>query len=116
MGAFLTTLVRSRAIDRLRRRTRRVRLLRAQWEAAPPLEPTKMPQDRVAEAQSAVRVRAALDELSGDERRVLEMSYYKGLTQAEIAEDLGIPLGTVKSWCRRGLMTLKRSLADLVDT
>ena len=31
-------------------------------------------------------------------------------------EDLGIPLGTVKSWCRRGLMTLKRSLADLVDT
>jgi len=116
VGAFLTTLVRSRAIDRLRRRTRRVRLLRAQWEAAPPLEPAKMPQDRIAEAQSAQRVRAALDELSGDERRVLEMSYYKGLTQAEIAEDLGIPLGTVKSWCRRGLIALKRSLADLVDT
>ena len=102
VGAFLTTLVRSRAIDRLRRRTRRVRLLRAQWEAAPPLEPAAMPQDRIAEAQSALRV--------------LEMSYYKGLTQAEIAEDLGIPLGTVKSWCRRGLIALKRSLADLVDT
>jgi len=116
VGAFLTTLVRSRAIDRLRRRTRRVRLLRAQWEAAPPLEPAAMPHDRLAEAQSAQRVRAALEALSGDERRVLEMSYYKGLTQAEIAEDLGIPLGTVKSWCRRGLIALKRSLGDLVDT
>jgi len=116
VGAFLTTLVRSRAIDRLRRRTRRVRLLRAQWEAAPPLEPAAMPHDRLAEAQSAQRVRAALEALSGDERRVLEMSYYKGLTQAEIAEDLGIRLGTVKSWCRRGLIALKRSLADLVDT
>jgi len=116
VGAFLTTLVRSRAIDRLRRRTRRMRLLRAQWEAAPPAEPPALPQDRVALAECAVRVRSALADLPDTERRALELAYYQGLTQAEIAEDLGVPLGTVKSWCRRGLIALKRSLGDLVDS
>jgi RNA polymerase sigma-70 factor (ECF subfamily) len=43
------------------------------------------------------------------------MAYFQGLTQAEIAEDLQTPLGTVKSWCRRGLLTMKKSLGDLVE-
>jgi RNA polymerase sigma-70 factor, ECF subfamily len=115
VGAFLTTLVRSRGIDRLRRRTRRTRLLRAQWEVAPPPVQPPLPQDRVALAECAGRVRAALGDLPETERRALEMAYYQGLTQAEIAEDLGVPLGTVKSWCRRGLMSLKRTLGDLVE-
>jgi len=115
VGAFLTTLVRSRGIDRLRRRTRRTRLLRAQWEAAPPAVPPPLPQDRVALAECAGRVRAALGDLPETERRALEMAYYQGLTQAEIADDLGVPLGTVKSWCRRGLISLKRTLGDLVE-
>ncbi len=116
LGAFLTTLVRSRAIDRLRRRGRRVRLLRAQWESAPPPEPPPTPLDRVSEERSAERVRRALADLPVQERRALEMAYYQGLTQAEIADELGAPLGTVKSWCRRGLVGLKTTLADLVDT
>jgi RNA polymerase sigma-70 factor, ECF subfamily len=115
LGAFLTTLVRSRAIDRLRRRTRRVRLLRTQWESAPAPEPPPMPADRVAQAEYAARVRRALGALPEQERRALEMAYYQGLSQAEIAQDLGAPLGTVKSWCRRGLLSLKSALADLVD-
>jgi RNA polymerase sigma-70 factor (ECF subfamily) len=105
VGAFLTTLVR----------TRRVRLLRAQWENAPPPERPSLPHDRVAEAEHAKRVRDALAALPDTERRALEMAYYRGLTQAEIAEDLAVPLGTVKSWCRRGLLTMRRALADLVD-
>lgn len=116
LGAFLTTLVRSRAIDRLRRRTRRVRLLRAQWESAPPPEPPATPLDRLAEQRAADRVRHALGELAPAERRALEMAYYQGLTQTEIAEELGAPIGTVKSWCRRGLIALKVALGDLVDT
>ena len=116
LGAFLTTLVRSRAIDRLRRRGRRVRLLRAQWESAPPPEPPATPLDRLAEERCAERVRRALAGLPAQEHRALEMAYYQGLTQGEIAEELGAPLGTVKSWCRRGLIELKKALADLVDT
>jgi RNA polymerase sigma-70 factor (ECF subfamily) len=115
LGAFLTTLVRSRAIDRLRRRGRRVRLLRAQWESAPPPEGPATPLDRLAQEQCAGRVRRALADLPAQERRALEMAYYQGLTQAEIAEELGAPLGSVKSWCRRGLIGLKTALGELVD-
>jgi RNA polymerase sigma-70 factor (ECF subfamily) len=113
LGAFLTTVTRSRAIDRLRRRGRSVRLLRASWETAPPPEPPPTPLDRLATEEYAVRVRAAMAELSENERRALELVYYRGLTQAEAAADLGAPLGTVKSWCRRGLLGLRERLGDL---
>jgi RNA polymerase sigma-70 factor (ECF subfamily) len=104
IGAFLTTLVRSRAIDRLRRRSRSVRLLRDQWASAPAPELPATPLDRVSTAQCSARVRQALAGLPENERRVVELAYYRGLTQTEIADELGAPLGSVKSWCRRGLI------------
>lgn len=115
IGAYLTTVVRTRAIDRLRRRTRRVRLLRDWHAATPPVDPTPSPLERLSSAESSERVRAALATLPENERRALEMAYFQGLTQAEIADDLGAPLGTVKSWCRRGLITMKKALGDLVE-
>jgi RNA polymerase sigma-70 factor, ECF subfamily len=115
IGAFLTTLVRSRAIDRLRRRSRSVRLLRDQWASAPAPELPATPLDRVSTAQCSARVRQALADLPDNERRVVELAYYRGLTQTEIADELGAPLGSVKSWCRRGLIGLKRALGELVE-
>ena len=115
IGAFLTTMVRSRAIDRLRRRSRSVRLLRAQWTEAPAPELPPTPLDRVSTAQCSARVRRALAELPDNERRVVELAYYRGLTQSEIADELGAPLGSVKSWCRRGLIGLKNALGELVE-
>src|SRR5947208_1813460 len=64
---------------------------------------------------SAPSVPNAVAGLPANERRALEMVYYKGLTQAEIAATLDTPLGTVKSWCRRGLLGLRAALADLVE-
>ena len=116
LGAFLTTFVRSRAIDRLRQRTRSLRLIRAEWAAAPLPELPLTPLDRVSTAQCAARVRKALAELPESERRILEMAYYRGLTQAEIAEELGVPLGSVKTWCRRGLIHLRAALGQLTGT
>jgi RNA polymerase sigma-70 factor, ECF subfamily len=115
VGAFLTTVTRTRAIDRLRRRTRRVRLLREHHAATPVVEPTPSPLERVSLAECSERVRGALATLGANERRALEMAYFQGLTQAEIADDLGVPLGTIKSWCRRGLLAMKVSLGDLVE-
>ena len=115
LGAFLTTLTRSRAIDRLRSRGRRLRLLRASWQSAPPPDRPAGPADRIATRESSARVRTAMAELPANERRALEMVYYQGLTQAEIAATLDAPLGTVKSWCRRGLLGLRAALADLVE-
>jgi RNA polymerase sigma-70 factor, ECF subfamily len=115
LGAFLTTLTRSRAIDRLRSRGRRLRLLRASWQSAPPPDRPAGPADRIATRESSARVRNAMAELPANERRALEMVYYQGLTQAEIAATLDAPLGTVKSWCRRGLLGLRDALGDLVE-
>ena len=113
VSAFLTTMTRSRAIDRLRRRGRSVRLLKTWHEATPPAPAPTTPFDRVSMAHCAERVRSALAELPEAERRVVELAYFKGLSQAEIADDLDTPLGTVKSRSRRALMTLKRALQDL---
>ena len=115
LGAFLTTVTRSRAIDRLRGRGRHLRLLRSSWLSAPSPDPSPAPVDRIATRECSERVRSALAELPASERRVLEMVYYQGLTQAEIAATLDAPLGTVKSWCRRGLLGLRAALADLVE-
>jgi RNA polymerase sigma-70 factor (ECF subfamily) len=115
VGAYLTTVTRTRAIDRLRRRTRRVRLLREHHTATPVPVATPTPIDRISDAECSRRVRDALASLPENERRALEMSYFQGLTQTEIAEDLQAPLGTVKSWCRRGLLAMKKSLGDLVE-
>jgi RNA polymerase sigma-70 factor (ECF subfamily) len=113
VSAFLTTMTRSRAIDRLRRRGRSVRLLKTWHEAAPVAPPPATPFERLSLQRCAERVRGALAALPEAEREVLELAYFKGLSQAEIAADLGAPLGTVKSRARRALMALKRGLEDL---
>jgi RNA polymerase sigma-70 factor (ECF subfamily) len=115
LRAFLTTVVRSRAIDRLRRRARSLRLLRGEWESRPPPELPMTLFDGVSTEECSLRVRHALAELPDRERCALEMAYYQGLTQGEIAETLGAPLGSVKSWCRRGLVRLKDALGKLVE-
>jgi RNA polymerase sigma-70 factor (ECF subfamily) len=92
-----------------------VRLLREHHVATPVPAALPTPVERLTQAECSGRVRQALAELPDNERRALEMAYFQGLTQAEIAEDLQTPLGTVKSWCRRGLLTMKKSLGDLVE-
>jgi RNA polymerase sigma-70 factor, ECF subfamily len=114
LAAYLISLTRSRAIDRLRRGGRHLRLLRQWHESEPALDSVETPHQAMADAQVSHRVRAALADLSGREREVIELSYYRGMTQAEIADHLGAPLGSVKSWARRGLLTLRDNLQDLL--
>jgi RNA polymerase sigma-70 factor, ECF subfamily len=110
--AFLVTRTRSRAIDRLRRGGRHLRLLK-HWHVSEPPDAAVTPHQVAASRELAQRVRAALSELSEREREVIELSYYRDMTQAEIAEHLQAPLGSVKSWARRGLSRLHGILKDL---
>ena len=115
LAGLLATMTRTRAIDRLRARGRKLRLLQDLHRAAPPAEMGFDPLERLSLGQCADRVRAALAELPEVQRKVLELAYYRGLTQSEIAADLDASLGTVKSWARRGLQSLARALGDLIE-
>jgi RNA polymerase sigma factor (sigma-70 family) len=105
-STWILTVVHRRAVDLVRREERR----RGEpLEAAP--EPTSGPADEDATLRERrAAVQAALTELPGDQRQALELAYYGGLTQSELAERLGVPLGTVKSRMFAGLGRLRELL------
>jgi RNA polymerase sigma factor (sigma-70 family) len=71
-------------------------------------DPAASPEERLAARQREARVRGALRQLSREQARVLQLSYFTESPHSEIARELGIPLGTVKSRIRRALITLRR--------
>src|SRR5262245_6419453 len=99
--AWVCTMTRTRAIDRLRRRAAR----REEPGDAMPLAA------QTPATEETLAVRKALDGLSEDQRRALELAYYEGLTQSEIADRLGEPLGTVKTRIRTAMIRLREALA-----
>jgi RNA polymerase sigma factor (sigma-70 family) len=114
-GAFRTfflSLVHHRAVDAIRREER----LRARQERAANLEPLEVedPVESVADEDLVARrrheVRAALGTLPPEQRQVLEMAYFGGMTQVRIARELGVPLGTVKTRTFAALRKLRALL------
>jgi RNA polymerase sigma-70 factor (ECF subfamily) len=101
--AWICTLARTRALDRLRRRVSR---REEPAEAAPGTTATPRNVEVLA-------VRQALEDLSVNQRRALELAYYEGLTQSEIAERLGEPLGTIKTRIRTAMIRLRDALGPL---
>ena len=107
---WLVTLARSRAIDRLRALDSRQRAATASAaEASEVVSDASL--DAFRSEQREI-VRAALAELTEDQRRTLLLAYEEGLTQSEIAARLNQPLGTVKTRTRSGLMKLRELLRD----
>jgi RNA polymerase sigma-70 factor, ECF subfamily len=111
--AWAITLVRHRAIDRSRMRRRRAELLAASTPedlglSDAPGGGADLSAERGDDAQ---RVRAAVANLPAEQKRALELAFFGGLTQEQIAQTLQEPLGTVKARIRRGLLKLRESLA-----
>jgi RNA polymerase sigma-70 factor, ECF subfamily len=117
MQAFLMVLTRSRAIDRIRKGRSQTSSLQ-KWSQSianiPSAASTNNSMEKIANHEISEQVRSALENLPEKHRRVLEMAYYEGRSQSEIAQDLGIPLGTIKSWARQGLISLKKVLMHVV--
>lgn len=110
------SLTRNRAIDRLRSLQRRGRLreeLEKEAAAAEPATPADT-RDELFAAETSRVVREAVLKLSDQQRQAIEMAYFSGLTQNEIAEKLDEPLGTIKARIRRGMLKLREILADAV--
>jgi RNA polymerase sigma-70 factor, ECF subfamily len=114
LSAFLITMTRSRAIDKIRSRGRRLKFLTHWGQTIPTETPSPTLPEQMSLAECSQYVRNALAQLPDKQRQVLELAYYKDLSQMEIAALLDTPLGTVKTWARKGLVTLKGALHDLI--
>ena len=106
---WAATIARRRAVDRVRsEQSLRDRQLR---DAAAPAGVPDSPPDVVIDALDRDRARRALTELSEAQRQALELAYFDGLTHVEIAERLGVALGTVKTRIRDGMIRLRGLMA-----
>ena len=113
MLVYLMTLTRSRSIDRQRQ-------LKSQWQRIQrwfygfPTQNHSNSMDKIALKEISQQVRDAIAKLPEKHKQVLELSYFDGLSQSQIANRLKMPLGTVKTYKRKGLLKLRELLQDLV--
>lgn len=109
--AWAATLTRNRAIDHVRMHRRREEILR---ESAGELQPVAGELCDAGDAlwilERAATVRRTMADLPSEQRTALELAFFSGLTQQEIAERTVAPLGTVKARIRRGLLRLRENL------
>jgi RNA polymerase sigma-70 factor (ECF subfamily) len=111
VGAWIMMLARSRAIDRLR--ARNSRLPRDPDPAEPALSDD--PSNQINSAERRAKVAHALTALNESERDLLRLAYFSDLSQSEIADRTGLPLGTVKTRMRTGLLRLRDALRGSID-
>ena len=110
--AWLVTMARNTAIDRIRQKRAQPKTFSFEPEETPePASGDASPEERTAMGQRRRKVQALLNELPAEQREALIMAYFAGLSHAELAARLGQPLGTVKSRIRMGLLRL-RSLVE----
>jgi RNA polymerase sigma factor (sigma-70 family) len=107
-STWLMTLVHRRAVDLVRREDRR----KTDVLDDTPVASDETTDERVEIREERRRVQTALARLPPDQREALELAYYGGLSQSELAERLGVPLGTVKSRMFAGLSKLRDLLAE----
>ena len=116
LGPWLLAVARNRAIDYVR--SSGGKMARGSLE----LEYAEQPavfvnfEAQVLTQDRARRVRAALEKLNENQRHVIELAYFEGLSQTEMAERIGQPLGTVKTWVRTALKNLREDLGEKAVT
>jgi RNA polymerase sigma-70 factor (ECF subfamily) len=116
LGPWLLAVARNRAIDYVRSSGGKMSRGAMELEAAEHpavfvnFEAEVLSQDR------ARRVRGAMDRLNENQRHVIELAYFEGLSQSEMAERMGQPLGTVKTWVRTALKNLRDDLGEKAIT
>jgi RNA polymerase sigma-70 factor, ECF subfamily len=113
LGPWLLAVARNRAIDYLRSASGRERNALELEEVDHPSLYTDMERDILA-SDKARMIRAALEKLAPKQREVIELAYFEGLTQTEMAERMGQPLGTVKTWVRTALKNLREEFGEAV--
>jgi len=123
---WLTSIARNRAIDSLRRNQSRPQTQGSSaYDGAADAEDDSVydtvadsapgPLDLLSQASDARELAACMEQLSAPQRQSLALAFYQGLSHAEVAEQMQQPLGSVKSWVRRALLSLKDCLERAVQ-
>lgn len=105
---WLATIARNRSIDW--RRAQTVRRSMPIDDAPPLLDPAPLASDTMLREEDSHRLHGCLNGLEQRQREAIRTAFFEGVSYAELAERQGIPLGTMKSWVRRGLAKLKECL------
>jgi len=116
--SWLVTLARNKAIDRIRSKDYKTQKKASQDVDAPEffLKGDKFdPLETTIFSDRTELVKRALDKIPESQSEVLKIAYYRGLTQREISEQLEIPLGTVKTRMRQGMIKLKDILGEFIS-
>jgi RNA polymerase sigma-70 factor (ECF subfamily) len=112
VGPWLMAVARNRAIDYLRSQGRRI-------QSSVEFNETEHPslfanlQTEMLQFDVIKRMKTALERLDGKQRKAIELAYFEGMSQTEIAEHMGQPLGTVKTWVRKALQQLREELGGV---
>ena len=112
VSSWLITLTRSRAIDFLRSRKKNGANAESSSDSAPDLQDWRPGPEQISlQGERATLLHAALQELAPERREAVELAYFSGLTHSEIADRTSLPLGTVKTRIRQGMMHLRELLS-----
>jgi RNA polymerase sigma-70 factor, ECF subfamily len=114
LTVFLLTITRSRALNRIKQQGSQQNLSQRVGNYLP-VAHSNPGMDAATLTELRERMSSALQELPANQKQVLEMGYYQGKSQSEIAQELYLPLGTVKTRSRQGLLKLRQFLQDLVE-
>ena len=115
LTTWLSTLARSRSIDRIRREKSQERRKDAVSRDVEVAFAQAGPDEYVALGERGSLIRKALSDLPADQRQVIEIAYFEGLSQSEIAARLNTPLGTVKTRIRQGMIRLKSAIDPVLN-
>jgi RNA polymerase sigma-70 factor, ECF subfamily len=114
LSSYLCLITRSRAIDKLRNRQSEQKSIARLQQITVPEADLPTPLDAVTQSEEQTIVRQSLLRLSEQQRHILELSYYQNLSQSAIATQLNLPLGTVKTHMRQGLIKLRQLLRSQI--
>ncbi len=109
VSTWLVLIARSRALDRFRNRDARNRAANA-FAVEPKPDTSSRAEENVLHAERRRRVQTVLSELPVEQREVLELAFFEGLSQTEIATRTGAPLGTVKTRALLGMKKVRQAL------
>lgn len=112
--AYLIQIADRLVCNRARKSHREINVAAEDWEQLEPEGRDREPSQALSQGEARQRLTEALDQISPDQRRVLLLRYYGELDFAEIAQRVGCPLNTALSHARRGLLTLRKILAEVI--